>query len=129
MKKEIIIVFIIVILIFAGHIVTQNYTKAFFDDISTELEKIEEKIYKDDIENSNLDKEIENIQEKWKSKYDIFAYFIEHDELEKVETQLIAINANIRVKDYDKSIEELEKCKFILEHIKDKDSLKLVNIF
>ena len=129
MKKEIIIVVIIVILIFAGHIVTQNYTKVFFDDISTELEKIEEKIYKDDIENSNLDKEIEHIQEKWKSKYDIFAYFIEHDELEKVETQLIAINANIRVKDYDKSIEELEKCKFILEHIKDKDSLKLVNIF
>lgn len=129
MKKEIIIVVIIVILIFVGHILTQNYTKVFFDDISTELEKIEEKIYKDDIENSNLDKEIEHIQEKWKSKYDIFAYFIEHDELEKVETQLIAINANIRVKDYDKSIEELEKCKFILEHIKDKDSLKLVNIF
>lgn len=129
MKKEIIIVVIIVILIFAGHILTQNYTKVFFDDISTELEKIEEKIYKDDIENSNLDKEIEHIQEKWKSKYDILAYFIEHDELEKVETQLIAINANIRVKDYDKSIEELEKCKFILEHIKDKDSLKLVNIF
>lgn len=129
MKKEIIIVVIIVILIFVGHILTQNYTKVFFDDISTELEKIEEKIYKDDIENSNLDKEIEHIQEKWKSKYDIFAYFIEHDELEKVETKLIAINANIRVKDYDKSIEELEKCKFILEHIKDKDSLKLVNIF
>ena len=76
-----------------------------------------------------MENNIENIEENWKSKYDVLAYYIEHDELEKVEIQLTSINANIKVNDYDKSIEELEKCKFILEHIKDKDSLKLVNIF
>lgn len=129
MKKEIIIVIIIVILIFIGHIVTQNYTRNFFDNISMSLGKIEEKIDNDNIEEQDLKQELEDIQEKWNKKYDILAYYIEHDELEKVETQLIAINANIKVQDYDKTIEELEKCKFILEHIKDKDSLKLVNIF
>lgn len=129
MKKEIIIVVIIVILIIIGHITTQNYTKKFFENISISLEKIEEKIDNDNIEEQNLKNELDDIQEKWNEKYDILAYYIEHDELEKVETQLISMNANIKVQDYDKTIEELEKCKFILEHIKDKDSLKLVNIF
>lgn len=129
MKKEIIIVVIIVILIIIGHIITQNYTKKFFENISVSLEKIEEKIDNDNIEEQNLKNELYDIQEKWNEKYDILAYYIEHDELEKVETQLISMNANIKVQDYDKTIEELEKCKFILEHIKDKDSLKLVNIF
>lgn len=129
MKKEIIIVVIIVILIIIGHITTQNYTKKFFENISVSLEKIEEKIDNDNIEEQNLKNELDDIQEKWNEKYDILAYYIEHDELEKVETQLISMNANIKVQDYDKTIEELEKCKFILEHIKDKDSLKLVNIF
>nr|MBP3681344.1 DUF4363 family protein [Clostridia bacterium] len=129
MKKEIIIVVIIVILIIIGHIITQNYTKKFFENISVSLEKIEEKIDNDNIEKQNLKNELDDIQEKWNEKYDILAYYIEHDELEKVETQLISMNANIKVQDYDKTIEELEKCKFILEHIKDKDSLKLVNIF
>lgn len=129
MKKEVIIVVIIVILIIIGHIITQNYTKKFFENISVSLEKIEEKIDSDNIEKQNLKNELDDIQEKWNEKYDILAYYIEHDELEKVETQLISMNANIKVQDYDKTIEELEKCKFILEHIKDKDSLKLVNIF
>ena len=129
MKKEIIIVVIIVIVIIIGHIITQNYTKKFFENISVSLEKIEEKIDNDNIEKQNLKNELDDIQEKWNEKYDILAYYIEHDELEKVETQLISMNANIKVQDYDKTIEELEKCKFILEHIKDKDSLKLVNIF
>ena len=119
MKKEIIIVVIIVILIIIGHIITQNYTKKFFENISVSLEKIEEKIDNDNIEEQNLKNELDDIQEKWNEKYDILAYYIEHDELEKVETQLISMNANIKVQDYDKTIEELEKCKFILEHIKD----------
>lgn len=129
MKKEIIIVSIIVIVIFIGHMVTQNCTKRFFDDMSIGLEKIEQKIDNGNIEKQELVNELEYIQQKWNKKYDILAYYIEHDELEKVETQIIAINANIKVEDYDKIVEELEKCKFILEHIKDKDSLKLVNIF
>ena len=92
MKKEIIIVVIIVILIIIGHIITQNYTKKFFENISVSLEKIEEKIDNDNIEKQNLKNELDDIQEKWNEKYDILAYYIEHDELEKVETQLISMN-------------------------------------
>lgn len=129
MKKEIYIVILIIILIITGHICTQIYTKNFFDNISVQLDNIMEKIINDNSELSDLESEIEGIEDKWNEKYDLLAYYIEHDELEKVETQLISAKANIKIKDYDKCYEELEKCKFVLEHIKDKDSLKLVNIF
>lgn len=129
MKKEIIIVIILVILIVIGHMVTQKYSEDFFDDISESLDEIAEKIYSEDINNEELNKKIDDVQARWKEKYDSLAYFIEHDELEKVQTQLIGVSTNIKVEDYDKGVEELEKCRYILRHIQDKDSLKLVNIF
>lgn len=129
MKKEIIIVLCLVILIIIGHIWTQKYTKTFFDDISNELNYIKEKILEGNVDNNELKKDIRDIKNKWDEKYNKLAYYIEHDELEKVEVQLVLINSNIEIEDYKKCIEELEKCKFMLEHIKDKDSLQLVNIF
>lgn len=129
MKKELIIVIVIIVLIIIGHICTQNYTKNFFDSLLGELKNIENQILVDNINGEDLKKDIDNLQEKWESKYDVLAYYIEHDELEKVETQLIAVKANIEVEEYEKAVEEVQRCMFILEHIKDKDALKLVNIF
>lgn len=129
MKKEIVIVLCLVILIIIGHVYTQKYTKNFFEDMSNELNYMKEKILKGNVDNSELKENIENIKEKWDEKYDKLAYYIEHDELEKVEIQLVLISANVEVANYEKCIEELEKCKFMLEHIKDKDALQLVNIF
>ena len=73
--------------------------------------------------------EMENIKKMWKEKYETLAYYIEHDELEKVETELTKSRANIETKEYAVAIENIESCNFILEHIKDKSSLKIVNLF
>ena len=54
---------------------------------------------------------------------------IEHNELEKVDTEIVKAKADIEVQNYAKAIENLERCTFILEHIKDKNSLKIVNVF
>ena len=129
MKKELLIIFIIVVIIVIAHSVTQVYTQKFFNTISEDLDRIEEKIFNSDFTDEELKENIENTTNKWKEKYDFIACFIEHDELEKVQTQLISIRANILVGDYDKSIDETEKCKFILKHIEEKDSLKIINIF
>lgn len=129
MRKEFIIIIIILILIIIGHIVTQNYTKNFFDDISKELQKIEDKVLNGDIDGDSLKNDIKIVQDKWDKKYDVCACYIEHDELEKVQTQLVAIKANIDTGEYDKCVEKIESCKFVLKHIEDKDSFELVNIF
>ena len=129
MKKEIIFLLIIIILIIIMHAVSQIYTQNFFDEISDDINSIEDKIINDDIQNSNLKDSIEKILDKWDSKYKLFACYIEHDELEKVKTQLISIRACIIVEDYKKTVDEIEVCKFVLKHIEDKDSLKILNIF
>lgn len=128
MKKEILIIVGIIAVIITAHAVSQVYTQNFFESICNDLDKIEEKIISDDYENEETSADIEDVINKWNSKYDIFACYIEHDELEKVKTQLISIKANIKVDDFDKSVDEIEKCKFILKHIEEKDSLKFVNI-
>ena len=129
MKKEIIISFVILFFIIVFHAITQVYTQNFFDSISDNLNSIEEIIFSEDINRNELENDIDNIINKWKENYDYYACFIEHDELEKVQTQLISIKSNIKTEDYGKAIDETERCKFILKHIEEKDSLKIVNIF
>ena len=57
------------------------------------------------------------------------AFYIEHDELEKVETCLTNIRSDIETEELEHSIENLDNCIFILEHIRDKESISLANIF
>ena len=49
--------------------------------------------------------------------------------MEKVKTQLVVITAGIDVEDTEYVYEEIDKAVYILEHIKDKNSLKLDNVF
>ena len=129
MKKEIIIIFFIVITIIVAHAITQIYTQNFFDSVCEDLSNIENKLFSESPDSQELKNDINKIQDKWNKKYDYFACYVEHDELEKVKTQLISIEANIKVGDCDKAIDEAERCIFILKHIEEKDSLKIVNIF
>ena len=54
---------------------------------------------------------------------------IEHDELEKVHLYIVGIDSNINTDEYSQAIGELDKCAYILEHIEDKYSVNLDNIF
>ena len=129
MKKEIFIIFFIIVLITVSHIITQNESGDFFESISEDLTNLENAITEEQTPKEELEKMIYQLHKKWNSKYGIHACFIEHDELEKVSTQLVSISADIKVQNYDRSVDEIERCKFILRHIQDKDALKIVNIF
>ena len=83
----------------------------------------------ENIEKEKVQKEIEDIYKQWEERHDKLAYFIEHDELEKVETQFVAIKGYIETEDYEESISELDKSVFILEHIEDKYAFNLQNVF
>ncbi len=129
MLKETIISIIIVITIILGNNSTQNYTKESVSELSSGLLTLRENMKQKEVENEKVRNEIEEIYKQWEEKYDILAYFIEHDELEKVETQLIAMKSFIETEDYEESISELDKSVFILRHIEDKYSFNLQNIF
>ena len=127
MHKELIICIILVILIIIGDIVTQNYTKKTVNYITEKLESLKQSLQEDSKENAN--EEISKIDEKWQEVHDKLAYYIEHDELEKVETDFTACKSLVSTGDYGQAISELEKMAFVLKHITDKYSFNWVNIF
>lgn len=128
MYREITIIIVILLLIFIGNYITQKNTVKSVEIMTKELTEL-----KIDLLNNKDDKQIkekiEYIMKEWNRLNKILAYYIEHDELEKVETELTGVKANIEVDDYNCAIEELEKGIYILNHIKQKQALDFINIF
>lgn len=127
MHKELVICIILVVLIIIGDVVTQNYTKNTVNYITNELELLKQGLSEKSKEQA--DDEINKIDEKWKDAHDKLAYYIEHDELEKVETNFTACKSLASNGEYSQTISELEKTIYVLDHITDKYSFNLVNIF
>lgn len=129
MNKELIICVVIIILIIVGNAITQNYTRQNIQDISTALEKLEEELIVEEINWDNAKSHYYDINKKWKDVKNIMSYFIEHDELEKVETNLVGLNSFIDMRDEKEAVAELNRAIFVLKHIEDKNNLNLRNIF
>lgn len=137
MKKELIICIFIIVLIIVTNIITQSYTKNSVNKMSERLDVVSQ-IVCDNIststESSNIYKnkikqEVDNLENTWNELQEKLAYYIEHDELEKVETQIYAIKGFYEIEKYDEIVPEVEKCSFILKHIEEKTKLSIKNIF
>lgn len=133
MWKETIICVVIIIVIIVANIITQNYTVNSVETLSDELGDVKEIALKLDEDEQQYAKDIkekiDRVNDSWHKRHDKLAYFIEHDELEKVETYLTGINSYLETKDYGEAISEIEKAIFVLKHIEDKYSFCLENVF
>ena len=134
MKKETIICIIIVITINEGNIITQKYTKESVETLSNGLEILKTDL-KNELDsnekeaNEEILEKIDKIRENWESRHDKLAYYIEHNELEKVENNLTALNSFVQTKEYADAIKELDESVFVLRHIQEKYAFNLKNIF
>lgn len=127
MLKETVICIIIVVAIFSLDVITQNYTKQTMEEVIGMLSNV-----KEDILNTNKEKinnEIDNLNKKWKSVHDKLAYYIEHDELEKVDTAIVKMKSYVETDDYPSAVAEIDGGIFVLEHIQKKYSFNLENVF
>ncbi len=134
MKKEAIICIIIVIVISAGNIITQRYTKESVETLSSGLETLKTDLNneldnKEKKSNEKILEQIKIVEENWQSRHDKLAYYIEHDELEKVENNLTALDSFIQTEEYADAIKELDESVFVLKHIQEKYAFNLKNIF
>lgn len=128
MKKEVIICCVIIIAVVILNIITINYTKESVESLKIELSNIKEDI-KQEKDISLINEKIINLKNNWEERYEKLAYYIEHDELEKVHLYIVGIDSNVNSDEYSQAIGELDKCAYILEHIEDKYSLSFKNIF
>lgn len=127
MFKEIVTCFIIIVLIFSLDIYTHNLTKDIVSRTAENFSDLVEKLYKN--ESENIMGNVQHIRDDWDTSHDKLAYYIEHDELEKVDTVMINTISYVNTGDYSSAIMELEKGKFILEHIQEKNEFNIQNIF
>ena len=127
MYKETIICVFIIILIIVLDILTQNYTKNSTIEITECLSQLGEEIKNENLENAK--EKIEELDKKWNNKHDKLAYYIEHDELEKIDTAIVQVKSFVENDDIPSAIAELEIGKFVLEHIEQKYKFNLQNIF
>lgn len=129
MYKEIIICSIVIIIVVGLNILTENYTKESVALMTGNLENLKENMISEEQNEKDINKQIDDILNNWNDRHKKLAYYIEHDELEKVETELVLLKGNIEVKQYEQGIPNLSNCIFILEHIKEKTALQIKNIF
>ena len=129
MRNALIISIFIIVLIVIGNILTQNYTKQVVEELSSELKQLRKELLIEDIDWGKSKEIINKIEENWHKKYQKMAYFIEHDELEKVETNLVGVKSYAETQEATEAVSELDKSIFVLKHIQDKDKLELKNIF
>lgn len=129
MVKEIVICIVIVVSIFVGDGVTQNYTNDSINEASGNLDVLRNELVKEDADFEFLKEKIIGVRDDWNNRHKNLAYYIEHDELEKVETDLSALYGYIEVKEYEEAVAELDRAVYVLEHIKNKNVFNLENIF
>ena len=129
MYKELIISIIIVILIIGLDIGTQKYANNAVQETINSLYNIKDKTKEVNRNDDEILTQTSDLYSSWLNQHRRLAIFIEHDELEKVETDFVTCKSYMESKQYDMANAELEKTIFVLEHISDKYSFNFENIF
>ena len=127
MKNESLICIVVIILIAILEMVTGNYTKDSVEYLKSDLYQIKQEIETED--KKKISEKVINAKENWKDRANKMAYYVEHDELEKVNVYLVGVESNTENEEYNDAKSELEKCIYILEHIEEKYKFNLKNIF
>lgn len=150
MKKEEIATLVIIGIILIIDLITLYYTKKCIAKISDDLTNLENmavesiKAENNDnsenngsnsegdeskkIESKELKQKSEDIYKEWLGMNDTLTFYIEHDELEKVNVQLERIIANFNVDSTEDAVPEIKETIYILRHIEKKQKLTLKNI-
>ena len=129
MVKEFFICTIILILIFIGNGITQGYSRSSIENINEKLADLREEMNQEEINEEEIVKHQEEIDKQWEEMFSKLAYYIEHEELEKVSRNLENMKTYIGLKEYDNTTKEINEVIYILKHIEDKYSFNLQNIF
>lgn len=129
MKKELVITAIIIFAIIVANYLTQSYTKKCVEEISIRLENLKNEALEEEIDNMYLVEQAEEIYQDWVKKNEKLSYYLEHNELEKVHSQIKIAKGYFEADEAESGVPELENCIYILEHIEEKMAFRLKNIF
>lgn len=125
-KEYLIIMTILLIVLYIDHLTSKNLG----EDVGwlrDAIISIENQINEN--KETEAQEQFYELEEKWKDKSEQLALFVEHNELEKVSNDIVIIQSNFETNETDKVLENIAELKFMLDHIEEKNQLKLKNIF
>ena len=129
MQKELIISIIVLIFIFGLNYITEKNTKDTVQSVTSRLEIVRNDVTQEEVDKEKATLHTNDAFEKWEELDDTLAYYIEHNEIEKVTTALTSVKSYVEMDLYDDSVEAIDKCIYILDHIKQREMFTLDNIF
>ena len=129
MYKEIVVCFLVVIFIISIDLISNNYTKKTFSNINENLNNLRNEMIKENKDENKIADNLKKVEQEWNKNLNLLSCYIEHNELEKVIRQLTLIKGNIDVEEYSQAVPQLDECVFLINHIKDKESLLIRNLF
>lgn len=124
---KVLVIITILLAIIGLEIYINTSTDKLLEDTVKKMEELKE-VLKEEKYNESKNKS-EELNEKWFEYEDKLAFFIEHDEVEKISTKVAVILENTINEEYKAALEDVMETTYLLEHVKDKNKLKLKNIF
>lgn len=129
MQKELVISIIVLVCIFGLNYITQKNTDDTVQDVSSKLEIVRNDVTKSEVDKEKATLHVNDAFDKWEELDDTLAYYIEHNEIEKVTTALTSVKSYVEMELYEDSVEAIDKCHYILDHIHQREMITLDNIF
>lgn len=129
--KEILISIIIIAIIITSGTIIQNYLEKTGDALISSLQNLKEELQSSKkSENHEQSKKIvDEIIVEWEQTEQMWATIIIHQELDNIEVSLLALKAYVENEKIEEALVEIENSIFWIGHIKEKEALKLKNIF
>lgn len=125
--KEYSIILAILLIVFVIDYSTDKNLGASVNWMREGIVSIENKCKENEEEEAQ--NEFYELEQRWKEEQEMLALFVEHNELEKISGDIVLIQSNFDTNDTDELFQNIADLKFMLEHIEEKNKLKLKNIF
>ena len=107
------------------------YTSSVFSKDAKTLEErinvIEENISKSDW--TSAEKNLKAIEEEWGKMEKAWTVFLDHEEIDNIDTSLVRISKYIETKNTSMAMSEIAVLRQFVKHIPENESLSLKNIF
>lgn len=129
MYKELIISIIVIISIFGLNFITQKNTDETVEIMKSYLEEVKKELEKQDVDYKLAYEKANKIHDKWEELDDRLAFYVEHEEIEKVKTAIVSMQSFTKMEDDSQAIDAIDRCMYILEHIDEREKMTLDNIF
>lgn len=125
--KSLFISTFVVILLITTWVFLYIFISQSTEEFNSLLNDMDKKIYND---NWDSTQSIYNaIHSKWTNKQSLLLISVNHEEIEKVNLSLEKLKKYIYIKDKSMTLGETAALKFLINHIKEKESLSIKNIF